>query len=473
MSEKGRLLKNTGLIALGNFGAKMVSFLLLPLYTSILTTSEYGTYDYLVAMSAFLLPIATLCMQEAMFRFIIDSGDKIEEFKKVVSNAFAIVISGIGFIIFILFILSRILQQVYLFYVSFYILANALYSFSNNLLRGLGKMKEYAIISSGRNILQLILNVIMIVCLRWGMWGLTIAMCVSEYLAFIVVFCIVKLWKYIGLQYISIDIVKSLIQYSLPLIPNALCSQIIIFSDRLVITNAIGKYANGIYSISYKFPNIIETVYHYFYIAWSESASRVWGKGRDVAMEYYQSFHDMIDDVIFSVVLMMTAGMPILFRIFIHGDYIQGFIYIPILLFSMYFDSMAKFYSGVFTALKNTKAIAISTAVAAATNLIINVIFIQKIGLYAAAWSTLAANIVWVLVQKYYVRKKIVIRHNYKKIALELLISVVIIYLYNYDNWVKIVISIMVSTGYSILVNKEILKKICLLMVNKLLHNEV
>lgn len=48
MSEQKRLLKNTGIIAIGNLSTKLISFLLLPLYTAILSASEYGTVDYIV-----------------------------------------------------------------------------------------------------------------------------------------------------------------------------------------------------------------------------------------------------------------------------------------------------------------------------------------------------------------------------------------------------------------------------------------
>ena len=50
MTENVRLLKNTVIIMLGNFGTKLISFLLLPLYTSILSTEEYGTYDFILAI---------------------------------------------------------------------------------------------------------------------------------------------------------------------------------------------------------------------------------------------------------------------------------------------------------------------------------------------------------------------------------------------------------------------------------------
>ena len=49
--ETKRLLINTALIAFGNLGAKLISFLLLPLYTSILTTSDYGIYDFIITVN--------------------------------------------------------------------------------------------------------------------------------------------------------------------------------------------------------------------------------------------------------------------------------------------------------------------------------------------------------------------------------------------------------------------------------------
>lgn len=469
MSEKSRLIKNTGLIAIGNFGAKMVSFLLLPLYTSILTTEEYGTYDFIVAISAFLLPSATLSMHEAMFRFIIDSGNKGKEFKKIITNAFTIVLAGVfslGIILFSAKIFGCLKNCIYIWV---YVSSNALYSFSNNLLRGLGRIKEYAIVSSAKNIIQLILNVLVVAVFHWGMTGLLFSMCISEIIASLVVAIKVNIWKEIKLKYISLGTIKPMLKYSLPLIPNALCAQIINMSDRLVISGFMGTSANGIYSVSYKFPNMIETVYHYFYTAWSESASRVFAKEKKQAEEYYQSLHKTISDMMFSVIILMVAGMPIMFRIFVRGDYVKGFDYIWILLLAMYFDCLAKFYSGLFTALKKTDVMAISTLIAAIINLVINIAFIKFIGLYAAAGSTLLADMVLVFIRKIKLKEYIELKSDYKAIAVKIVIAVVVIMLSSYDNWLRIGVSIIVAGGYALIVNKSIMMSMCSIFSRKIL----
>lgn len=467
MNEKMRLLKNTGLIAIGNSGAKIISFLLLPLYTSILSTSEYGTYDFIVAISAFLLPVVTMSMHEAMFRFIIDTGNKGETFKKNISNAFIAVICGIVALGCIMFLIHMFFDVANLLYIWLYVTATALYTFSNNLLRGLGKIKEYAIVSSSKTTLQLILNVITVAVLRLGMKGLLFSLCVSEILSFLVVAVVSELWKNVRLKYISINQLKSMLKYSLPLIPNSLCSQVIHLSDRLVISAFMGASTNGIYSVSYKFPNMIETIYHYFYNAWSESASRVFSKGKEEAMKYYQSLYDLIRNIMFSVILLMTAGMPIMFRVFIRGDYIQGFTYVPLLLFAMYFDSISKFYSGLFIALKQTKIMATSTFIAAIINIVINVLFIKKFGLFAAAVSTLVADMILVIVRKRFISREIELKTDFRKLAIEILLVIIIFMLYSYDNWFKIIISIVIASIYAVFANRavieSILKKLILL----------
>ena len=82
---KKELMKNTFIIAIGKFSTQVISYFLLPLYTSILTTSEYGIYDFLVTACIFLVPFITLLMEESMFRFLIDEETKTGKMK-VMSN---------------------------------------------------------------------------------------------------------------------------------------------------------------------------------------------------------------------------------------------------------------------------------------------------------------------------------------------------------------------------------------------------
>ena len=83
MNQKKQLLRNTIIIAIGKLSTQVISFLLLPLYTGKLSPEQYGSYDFMVTLSVFLLPIVTLLMEESMFRFLIDA-ETVKQRKKVI-----------------------------------------------------------------------------------------------------------------------------------------------------------------------------------------------------------------------------------------------------------------------------------------------------------------------------------------------------------------------------------------------------
>lgn len=460
MNQNKTLLKNTGLIAIGSLGAKVIAFFLLPLYTTFLSTEEYGAYDFIVTICAFLYPVVTLSMNEALFRFVIDGGKDEGTFKKVVSHALFIQLAGVLVLGVVMLCISCVYSPEICVSVWLYACTNSLFGFSTYMLRGMGKTKNYAVVSLAKTTLQLVVNVLVVAVFRWGFRGLLFSLYISEAVAFALVFGVNKLWKQISFRLLSKEQAKAMLRYSLPLVPNALCGQIINLSDRIVISGFLGAGANGIYSVSCKFPNIIETVYHYFYLAWSESASRVIEKGRDYARKYYQDLHDMLDNLVFSVVLCMISAMPVLFRVFVKGDYLAGFDYIPLLMLAMYFGSMGRFYSGIYTALKKTATLATSTMIGAVVSFVLNLALISWLGLYAAAIANLLAQATVLLVRKLRLKGDIDIRTNVKGAVVKAVMAVLVVLLYSYDNWTNTVLSVLCMLSYSVIANWPIIQRI-------------
>lgn len=58
MNKKSEsLIKNIGLFTIGSFGSKILTFLLVPLYTAVLSTVEYGSVDLVTSTASLLTPI--------------------------------------------------------------------------------------------------------------------------------------------------------------------------------------------------------------------------------------------------------------------------------------------------------------------------------------------------------------------------------------------------------------------------------
>ena len=73
------LLKNVGVLTIGNLSSKILIFLLVPLYTSVLSVEEYGVYDLAASMVQLLMPVATCGIIGGVMRFIMDQSSDRQE----------------------------------------------------------------------------------------------------------------------------------------------------------------------------------------------------------------------------------------------------------------------------------------------------------------------------------------------------------------------------------------------------------
>lgn len=74
MNKGSNVLKNIGILSIGQFSTKILVFLLIPLYTNVLTTDEYGAYDLVYTTISLMLPIVTLNISVSSQRFLLESN---------------------------------------------------------------------------------------------------------------------------------------------------------------------------------------------------------------------------------------------------------------------------------------------------------------------------------------------------------------------------------------------------------------
>ena len=380
MNETKRLLKNTGIIAIGNLGAKVISFFLLPLYTAILSTEEYGTVDYIITLSTFSVPFISFLMDEAIFRFLIDCR-KEKDKKKIISISLFIVLIGISIFTIIVIPILYYIKYRYTFFLVIFIISEILSIMISALLRGIGRTDAFAVYNFLSSVLQITLNVIFIAVFYWGIVGMLSAMIVGRMIVSGIYVYELKLWKYIKYNVLDKKIAKEMIQYSIPLVPNKVFWLVINLSSRIVIMNILDSSLVGIYAISSKFATAMDMIYGFFYQSWKESSARVMqDNDRD---EFYNLVYTYLKRFMYAVVLLITAFMPIFFNILIADTFNEAILYVPILLLATYFMNISGFYGGIFTAYKDTKIMGTTTIVAAVINLMLMVASIQYGDLYA------------------------------------------------------------------------------------------
>lgn len=459
-----KLIINTVIIAIGRISTQIISFLLLPLYTSILATEEYGIYDLILVGATFLAPIITILMEESMFRFLIDCKSENEKKKVITQTTIYVVISSILFFI-IAIIIGKIIDIQYLELGIIYIITCVITYLRNSLLRGFGKIKYYTIINFIASLIDIMLKILFIVVLKYGVYGLVLSTIIANILTSLIVFINLKLYKYISVKNYDKNLMKQMVKYSIPLVPNSLSWAIINLSDRIFISCMIGTSANGIYSMAYKFPNMIDTIYRFFYTAWVESSAKAIND--EDKNEFFSNIYVTLSKIMFSASIGIIACMPLIFNIFIKQAYQEAYLYIPILIIAIYYNNMAGFYEGIFGGYKDTKIIGKTTIVGAILNIVIDVCLIHFIGIYAAAISTLISCMYIFYYRKNKVKKYVELASPKLRVGFVILLLTVLCYYVNNNIYLKI-LNLIIVIIYGGILNKKVIIKI----KNKFLKKE-
>ncbi|MGI1748414.1 oligosaccharide flippase family protein [Streptococcus uberis] len=395
VSKYGKLVKNVLLITLGNFGSKILSFLLIPLYTAVLTTAEYGIADLLTTTVNLLLPFFTLIISESVMRFALDQ----EKNKKEVFSI-GIYITIIGFLILVCFtpfILTRENIRAYYVYFLVYYLAVALYSVLSQFARGIEKVAIFSLCGVLQTLVFISLNILFLFVFKIGLMGYLLSLILSTFFADVFLWFGAHLSKYVlSPRNISKETFKEMLGYSVPMIPNSISWWISNSSDKYIITFFSGVALTGVYSVSQRIPSLFSIISTIFMGAWQISA--VEDFGTEESRHFFSNVYRKYSELNILIISLLICGTRILAHFLFSNDFYQGWIYVPVLLFASMFYSMGGFLGTIYTSAKKTKMLFISTVIAALANIVFNYLLIPKFGAMGAAIATLISYfMVWVI----------------------------------------------------------------------------
>ncbi len=454
--KKRQLVKNTIIIFLGKVSTQLISFFLLPLYTAYLSTSQYGLVDLIQTYVTLLVPILTLETEMSIFRYLVDSRNSEKDTKKLMSNNFYILFISIIIFSIIYLIVSLTTNIPYKLLIYIDVIVCLLSGNFLQVARGMGKTVDFSIACVATGITTIISNLILIVGLGFRSDGMILSMAIANGICSLYLFIRLKLYKYLTFKLKDTKLIKGMLKYSIPLVPNGISWWIVNVSDRTIISWILGSAANGLYAISNKFPTILSSLLGIFNLSWSESSAlHINDDDREVF------FSDVINSMVklFSCIgLCLITVMPFVFPIFINSKFNDAINYIPILIIAYVFNVVITLYTGIYIGLKKTKEVALTTIIGAIINIIVNIAFIKWLGIWAAAISTALSYFAMMMYRYFDLKKYMKITFDKKAILSILLVFVIAFFLYYYNNLYLNIISLVLSVIYSYLLNRKFIK---------------
>ncbi|EEI82825.1 lipopolysaccharide biosynthesis protein [Anaerococcus tetradius] len=388
MNKSKQLIKNTIILSFGNLSTKILTFLLLPLYTAVLSTDDYGLIDVLITFSGLLVPFVTMEMGSGVFRFLIEKETILEK-KQVISTGIISSLVGISISTILILIVSVFYKIPHFTAFLMYYSTTSLLVIVSNIIRGFGNNVLYSFSNFIITLSSLILNVIFIVCLKKGAVSILISASIGNTIGISLMIIGEKLWKYIAVKNFDKITYKDITEYTLPLIPNTVSWWVVSASDRLIILLFLGASANGIYAISNKIPGIYATLFTVYNLAWTESVLR----NESDSFFVENTFHKSVTIMSYTI-LGIIICTSLFFNKLIGPNYQDSYWHIFILLISIFLSSCSSLLGAILSAKYKSKMIMKTTIVGALLNILLNFVGIKIIDLYAASLSTLISYFV-------------------------------------------------------------------------------
>lgn len=399
MGMSGRvkeLISNTALFTIANIGSKILVFLMVPLYTSVLTTEEYGISDLVQATSQMLFPILTCMISEAVLRFcFINEMDH----SQVFGIGFRITIFGAIVCLFLSFIFLRVpffsSLGLYVLFIPVMFLGQSLSQLFHKYARGIGKVKVSAYAGLLDTVLLISLNLLFLLVFKIGILGYLLAYSLSGYVAsgYMAFYCSPKRHRKIESDR---DVRHQMLHYSIPLIPNSLSWWALSSVNRYIMLEVLGVSSVGIYSATLRIPSILTVLCDIFAQAWLLSALK------DYESKETKDFINLMHSRYFGVVIIITGvfiiGSKPLAETLLAGDFSSYWYVTPFLFISVFWGALVGFLGSIFSAERKNTMQFVSTLIGTLVSILITVLFLKKYGVIVVAIATMLGYfVIWII----------------------------------------------------------------------------
>ena len=455
MNRFKELAKNTMIITIGRISTQLVTFLLLPLYTAVLSTKEYGAVDFITTLVQLLIPVVSIMIDQGIFRYLLNCKNEYD-YKKNISTSFVILTTSIILVSILFVITSFFCVNKYSIWILLILIVTSYSNFFLQISRGLRRTTDYAIGSFICSCTTILLNILCIVALKMGATGMIVSIFLGNFFCNIYLYFRLKMYKYISINNYDKQIAREQLRYSIPLIPNQLSLWIMNSSDRLIVSSVLGMSANGILAISHKFPSIFMTFYNIFQLAWHETGTIHYNdKDRD---KFFSTAFDNVISIFAILCCSIIAVLPLIFNILINKKFSEAYYNIPIYMIAFLFNTIIGFMGVIYVAAKKTSEIAKTTIIAAIINILVNIMLVNKIGLYASSVSTFIGYLITMIYRIKDSKKYLKIQFNIKRIFEMSLILIIYVIIYYCNNKILSTIGLILFIPMIVFTNKNLIK---------------
>ncbi len=415
-----RLLKNTGIVFVGNAGSRLLIFLLLPFYTKYLSPDEYGISDLIATYAMILVGIVTCQINDSIFVF--PKGEPKEKQVRFFSAGllflcFTFTVCAVIFGLLYALLPSQMFFRRQIWMIFGYVLLSGLQNYFQQFCRSIDAMVVYALSGLGYTVGAVVSALLILPVMPSGT-----TMVFTQYIGFLtgILVSIVgaKLWRFVSWPSGAVFLpdLKMLLLFAIPLVPNSIMWWMISSLNRPMLEEFVSLAAVGVYAVGCRIASLIQNFWSIVGNAWQISALEEYG--RPGFAVFFNSFLDFLLQMLAMLVIALTVAAPYVMKFFVAPEFYEAYKLIPLISFGMIFTLGAGAVGTIFTAAKATKCFLYSALYALFFCIVLNLLLIPTMGVIGAALANMLTLLVEFLVRVFYAKKFVLFQAVFSKILL-------------------------------------------------------
>ncbi len=459
------LSKDTVIYGISTILGRFLGFLLVPFYTNVFPTNEYGIYTYLYTIIAFLNVVYIYGMDAAYMKFAsLEEQNK----KNIFSTPFLFIsFTSIVISLIILFFKNSINGFLnvpagygFLLYYMLGILfldTVALIPFAA--LRLERKAAKFATIKIINIVINLSLNILLILHYKMGIEAIFISNLIAS--AFSLLALTPGIFKKLKFT-LHLATLKRMIKFGIPYLPASMAAIMVQMIDVPILRELTDDSTVGVYRANYKLGIFMLLFVSMFQYAWQPFfLNNAKEKNAKEIFSKVLTLFVLVASLIWIVISLFIDNIAAIEffngKSLIGKDYLGGIYIVPIILFAYIFHGMyVNFQAGIYIEEK-TKYFPYVTGTGAIINIVSNFLLIPVWGIFGAALSTFASYLVMAVFLYLVSQKFYKIDYEFQRVVPNLLLILVIslTYYYLYFNgmltFLSKIILLVLFTGFAFL----------------------
>lgn len=394
----------------GNVFTKLISFILLPLYTKLIDPAVYGVYGVNMTIVQLIVPVVYVAIWNAVFRFTSELNTNKEKYE-IIATGLSVMWFSSAICTAIFLVIHIFWKLDSLFLVCLYAIANGFQYFYGYVARSMRDNKTFIMSGCINSTINLFLNWIGIVYFHHGIEVLYYSYIVGTIAQVLIIECKFRTLKYFKRSYVQKERLNKLIHFSGPLALNSIMQWLLTGLTQIVIAHMLGAYYNGLFSVAVKFATLISLIVSIFEFAWLELAYEL-AKRNNSALYYKKTINVLFSVLMFSGSVLMLMIKNI-FPFFIAEAYQECLLVIPHIVFYASANAFASFSASIFMSYKAVNKLMVSSLIAGGMNLVFLIFLIPLFGFHGALSALAASSILMALIRS-------IVLHKKYKISLEI-----------------------------------------------------